>query len=165
MGAMVKRIAGVYVKIENFLTNFLLVGIVFFVFLAAVMRWAGSPLSWSVEFAQLLFVWAIFLGANKTLRERKHITVDVFVKALPQGARNIIEIVTKVLVLGFLIFLTIYGFQLSIENSVRQISNLPLSYSFITSAVPVGSVLMICTILTQLKEELGNLRSPNELKS
>ena len=162
MGAMVKRIAGVYV---NFLTNFLLVGIVFFVFLAAVMRWAGSPLSWSVEFAQLLFVWAIFLGANRTLRERKHITVDVFVKALPQGARNIIEIVTKVLVLGFLIFLTIYGFQLSIENSVRQISNLPLSYSFITSAVPVGSVLMICTILTQLKEELGNLRSPNELKS
>ena len=162
---MVKKVADIYIRIENFLTNFLLVGIVFFVFLAAIMRWAGMPLSWSVEFAQLLFVWAIFLGANRTLRERKHITVDVFVKVLPQGVRNIIEIITKVLVLGFLVFLMVYGFQLSIENSVRQINNLPLSYSFITSAVPVGSVLMIFTILSQLKEEFGRLKSPNELES
>lgn len=162
---MVKRIAGAYVAIENFLTNFLLVGIVFFVFLAAMMRWAGWPLSWSVEFAQLLFVWAIFLGANRTLRERKHITVDIFVKILPPTVRNVIEIVTKIMVLAFLIFLTKYGFQLSIENSVRQINNLPFSYSFITLAVPVGSVLMILTILTQLKEEAGKLRSPNEQES
>lgn len=154
-------------KFENFLTNLLMIGIVFFVFLAAVMRWAGWPLSWSVEFAQLLFVWAIFLGANRTLRERKHITVDVFVKALPQKAKNIIELFTKILVLAFLFFLTKYGFQLSMENSSRQISNLPVSYSFITLAVPVGSVLMILTILSQIREEVIGFKSSlsNELKS
>lgn len=166
MIAMINRVAGVYVRFENFLTNFLMIGIVFFVFLAAVMRWAGWPLSWSVEFAQLLFVWAIFLGANRTLRERKHITVDVVVKAMPQKVRNVIEVFTKLLVLAFLVFLTKYGFQLSMENSARQISNLPLSYSFITSAVPVGSVLMILTILGQLKDEVSGFKSTtNELKS
>ncbi|MEK4523108.1 TRAP transporter small permease [Psychrobacillus sp. FSL W7-1493] len=164
---MINKVAGVYVKFENFLTNLLMIGIVFFVFLAAVMRWAGWPLSWSVEFAQLLFVWAIFLGANRTLRERKHITVDVFVKALPQKAKNIIELFTKILVLAFLFFLTKYGFQLSMENSSRQISNLPVSYSFITLAVPVGSVLMILTILSQIREEVIGFKSSlsNELKS
>ena len=166
MISMINRVAGVYARFENFLTNFLMIGIVFFVFLAAVMRWAGWPLSWSVEFAQLLFVWAIFLGANRTLRERKHITVDIFVKALPEKGRKTIELFTKLLVLAFLIFLTKYGFQLSMENSARQISNLPLSYSFITSAVPVGSVLMILTILGQIKEEVSGFKSsPNELKS
>ncbi|AWE07247.1 TRAP transporter small permease [Lysinibacillus sp. 2017] len=162
---MVKQAAGIYIKFENFLTNFLLVAIVFFVFLAAIMRWAGLPLSWSVEFAQLLFVWVIFLGSNRTLRERKHITVDIFVKVLPLKVRRIIEVLTKILVIAFLVFLTIYGFQLSVENSARQISNLPLSYSFITLAVPIGSVLMICTILAQLKEELSSIKSSNELKS
>lgn len=162
---MLNRFAKVYIKIENFITNFLYVCIVFFVFLAAIMRWGGWPLSWSVEFAQLLFVWVIFLGANRTLRERKHITVDIFVKFLPSTVRKVVEIITKVIVLAFLVFLMVYGFQLSMENSVRQISNLPLSYSFITLAVPVGSLLMFITTLTQLKEEWGNLKSPNELKS
>nr|WP_106780986.1 TRAP transporter small permease [Lysinibacillus timonensis] len=162
---MVKRIAEIYVKFENLLTNLLLAGIVFFVFLAAIMRWIGWPLSWSVEFAQLLFVWVIFLGSNRTLRERKHITVDIFVKFLPIKIRNLIEIITKIIVLVFLVFLTVYGFLLSIENSVRQINNLPLSYSFITSAVPIGSILMICTILSQLKEEISNIKSINKLET
>lgn len=162
---MINNIAKIYTKIENFVTNFLYVGIVFFVFLAAVMRWVGFPLSWSVEFAQFLFVWAIFLGANRTLREKKHITVDIFVKFMPEKLRKGVEIFTKVVVLGFLLFLIVYGFQLSVENSVRQINNLPLSYSFITAAVPVGSLLMFITTISQIIEDFGNFKSPNEQKS
>lgn len=162
---VIKNIANVYVKIENFVTNFLYIGIVLFVFLAAVMRWVGFPLSWSVEFAQLLFVWAIFLGANRTLRERKHITVDIFTKFMPEKLRKSVEIFTKVVVLAFLLFLMIYGFQLSAENSIRQINNLPLSYSFITLAVPIGSLLMFITTVSQIIEELGSFKELNEQKS
>lgn len=162
---MINNIAKAYANIENFVTNFLYVGIVFFVFLAAVMRWVGFPLSWSVEFAQLLFVWAIFLGANRTLREKKHITVDIFTKFMPEKLRKGVEIFTKVVILGFLVFLMIYGFQLSAENSVRQINNLPLSYSFITLAVPIGSLLMFITTISQIIEDLGNFKKPNEQKS
>lgn len=161
---VINKIANIYVKVENFVTNFLYIGIVFFVFLAAVMRWVGFPLSWSVEFAQLLFVWAIFVGANRTLRERKHITVDIFTKLLPEKIRKSVEIFTKLVVLAFLIFLMIYGFQLSAENSVRQINNLPLSYSFITLAVPIGSLLMFITTVSQIIEELGSFKKPNEQK-
>ena len=162
---MINNIAKVYANIEDFVTNFLYVGIVFFVFLAAIMRWVGFPLSWSVEFAQLLFVWAIFLGANRTLREKKHITVDIFTKSMPEKLRKSVEIFTKVIILGFLVFLMIYGFQLSAENSVRQINNLPLSYSFITLAVPIGSLLMFITTIAQIIEDLGNFKKPNEQKS
>lgn len=158
---MIKRIGQLYVSFENFITNLLLVAIVFFVFTSAVMRWVGVPLSWSVEFAQLLFVWVIFLGANRTLRENKHIEVDFFVKMMPEKVRSIIDIVMNVLVIAFLLFLTKYGIQLSIENSVRQISNLPLSYSFITMAVPIGSILMILTTIIKLKEKVTKFMSPS----
>lgn len=158
---MIKRIGHLYVSFENFITNLLIVAIVFFVFTSAIMRWVGMPLSWSVEFAQMLFVWAIFLGSNRTLRENKHIEVDFFVKMMPAKVKAIIDIVMNVLVLAFLLFLTKYGIQLSIENSERQISNLPLSYSFITMAVPIGSILMIFTTVIKLKGKAVKFMSPS----
>jgi TRAP-type transport system small permease protein len=154
-----KKITAGYVKIENFITNLLMIGVVFFVFIAAVLRWAGYPISWSVEFAQFLFVWVIFLGANRCLREDKHISVDFFTKKLPDKVRISVEIVINLLVMAFLIFLVVFGTLLSLENSVRLISNLPISYSFITMAVPIGSMLMIITILFKLKEKIISLRA------
>jgi TRAP-type transport system small permease protein len=156
---MMKKIAAGYVKAENFITNLLMIGVVFFVFIAAVLRWAGYPISWSVEFAQFLFVWVIFLGANRCLREDKHISVDFFTKKLPDKVRISVEIVINLFVMAFLIFLVIFGTLLSLENSVRLISNLPISYSFITMAVPIGSMLMIITILFKLKEKIISLRA------
>jgi TRAP-type transport system small permease protein len=156
---MMKKIAAGYVKAENFITNLLMIGVVFFVFIAAVLRWAGYPISWSVEFAQFLFVWVIFLGANRCLREDKHISVDFFTKKLPDKVRISVEIVINLFVMAFLIFLVIFGTLLSLENSVRLISNLPISYSFITMAVPIGSLLMIITILFKLKEKIISLRA------
>jgi TRAP-type transport system small permease protein len=156
---MMEKIAAGYVKTENFITNLLMIGVVFFVFIAAVLRWAGSPISWSVEFAQFLFVWVIFLGANRCLREDKHISVDFFTKKLPGKVRISVEIVINLIVMAFLIFLVVFGTLLSLENSVRLISNLPISYSFITMAVPIGSLLMIITILFKLKEKIISLRA------
>jgi TRAP-type transport system small permease protein len=156
---MMKRITAGYVKAENFITNLLMIGVVFFVFIAAVLRWAGYPISWSVEFAQFLFVWVIFLGANRCLREDKHISVDFFTKKLPEKVRITVEIAINLFVMGFLIFLCIFGTLLSLENSVRLISNLPISYSFITMAVPIGSMLMIITILFKLKEKIMSLKA------
>jgi len=148
---MIKKMAKGYVKAENFITNFLMIGIVIFVFLAAVMRWVGYPISWSVEFAQLLFVWAIFLGANRCLREDKHISVDFLTKKFPVNVSFGIEILMNLFVLAFLIFLGYYGILLSVENSERMINNLSLSYSLVTLSVPIGSILMIITLLVKIK--------------
>lgn len=145
-----KNITHVLLKLETIITSSLMVGVVLFVFVAAVMRWVGAPLSWSVEFAQLLFVWVIFLGANKALREGKHIGVDFITTRLPKKLSNIIAIIMNLMMIAFLIFVGYHGTLLSIENAVRMINNLPLSYSFITMAVPLGSALMVITLLIQL---------------
>lgn len=143
-----------YIKAENFITNVLMVGVVIFVFAAAAMRWVGSPIAWSVEFAQFLFVWVIFLGANRALREERHIGVDFFTKKLSRKFQGVLEIIVLGLVMLFLGYLTYYGTLLSLENSLRRIGNIPLSYSFVTMAVPVGSILMIATIISKLKKKL-----------
>lgn len=147
-----------YIKVENFITNVLLVGVVAFVFGAAAMRWVGSPIAWSVEFAQMLFVWVIFLGSNRALREERHIGVDFFTKKLSLTKQRIIEMIVYAMIILFLGYLTYFGIMLSIENSTRQISNIALSYSFITMAVPIGSILMIITIIGKMKGKLLALK-------
>ncbi|SET15935.1 TRAP-type C4-dicarboxylate transport system, small permease component [Salinibacillus kushneri] len=149
-----------YIKAENFITNFLMLSVVFFVFIAAVMRWAGSPIAWSVEIAQLLFVWLIFLGANRSLRENRHIGVDFFVKKLPSKIRNVLDILIYLLILAFLLFVSRFGILLSIENYVRQLSSLSISYAYISASVPIGCFIMSITTIGKIWEKISTLGSP-----
>lgn len=154
-----KKIIDTYIKVENFMSGFLLMAVVLFVFTASIMRWAGSPIAWSVDIAQLLFVWAIYLGANRSLRENRHIGVDFFVKKLPKKTQIVLEIIMLVFIIGFLVFLSRYGFMLSFENAVRQINTLSISYSFISIAVPIGCLLMSITALAKIYENIKAFRT------
>lgn len=151
---MVDKITRSYIRTENFITNLLMIGVVIFVFIAAVMRWVGYPIAWSVEFATLLFVWVIFLGSNKALRENRHIGVDFFTKRMPLKVRTVVDLIILFTMMFFLVFVGIFGIILSFENSVRLISNLTISYSWVTIAVPSGCLLMVITLIFKLKEKL-----------
>ena len=145
-----------YIEAEDFITNFLMLAVVVFVFGASVMRWVGDPIAWSVDIAQLLFVWLIFLGANRSLRENRHIGVDYFVKRVPDKIQNIIEIIMYLSILGFLIFVSWYGIQLSMDNVIRQLSSLDISYAYISASVPVGCFIMIVTTVSKIWGKLRN---------
>lgn len=154
---MLSRLGKLYITVEYFITNALMIGVVLFVFTAAVMRWAGYPLAWSVEFGTLLFVWVIFLGANRALRENRHIGVDFFTQRMPDKLRSVVEISMMVIMIGFLLFIFYYGVLLCIENSSRLISNLPLSYSWVTAAVPTGCLLMTITLIVKIRDKVRAL--------
>lgn len=153
------RFRNLLISIEGKITKLLLIAVVSLVFFAAVFRWIGFPVAWSVEMAQLLFIWLIFLGANQALRNKRHIGVDMITIKLPKKIQNILAVIMDLLIAAFLIFMIYYGTQHSINNSLRSILNLPFSYSYITSVVPVGSTLMLLTIVFKwifIKEELNN---------
>nr|WP_251041058.1 MULTISPECIES: TRAP transporter small permease subunit [unclassified Halomonas] len=135
---------------EEFVSRLLLSIVVLLVFFTAVGRWAGLPVAWSVNIAQLLFVWIIFLGSNQALRNNKHIGVDIFSNLLPRRLQVLNEIFVLILMSAFLLLSVVYGVKLSIDNSTRVISNTPISYSFITMAVPVGSFLMFLTVIGKI---------------
>ena len=51
------------------------------------MRFFGHPLIWSVDLAQLLFIWLCFIGATRAMRERGHLGVDFLVRPFPHRYR------------------------------------------------------------------------------
>lgn len=138
------------IRIEDIASKTLLAAIVLLVFLAAVGRSLGYPLIWSVDMAQLLFIWLCFLGANRAMRAKAHVGVDLFVRKLPHASRRVIDIALALLALAFLLALIVSGYRLTVLNWQRVYGDSGISYAWVTSAVPVGAALLAVTVLGNL---------------
>lgn len=150
------------IKGEGLLATLLLAIIVLLVFAAGVMRWFGHPLVWSVDLAQLLFVWVSFLGADMALRKRAHIGIDYLVKRLPATPRAVLDLVLGAVVLVFLLTMVVMGYQLTMLNLERQFGDSGISYAFVTGAVPAGCLLLAVTLLGQMVRTARGLRTRPE---
>lgn len=134
-------------KIEFVVGAILLVIITFLVFIAAVMRFFGHPLIWSVDMAQLLFIWVCFLGATRAMREHAHLGVDLLVRFIGHKQRLWIELVLTAVFLVFLALLAVEGWKLTMLNKERLFGDSGLSYAWVTIAVPAGSVMLSISLI------------------
>lgn len=150
-------------KIELVIAIVVLAAIVVLVFMAAIMRFFGYPLIWSVDMAQLLFIWLCFLGANRALRERGHLGVALLVRRLNRRARLMLEVALALLIIAFLGVLAVEGVKLTLLNMERVFGDSGISYAFVTIAVPFGCVLMALTVISNLIETLRGRADANRL--
>jgi len=146
---------GAVARIELAIGVLLLATTTFLVFAAAIARFLGHPIIWSVDLAQLLFIWLCFVGANRALRARAHLGVDLLVRRLPPMARLVIEIALGLLVVGFLVLLAVEGTELTLLNSQRLFGDSGIPYAWVTIAVPAGCVLLALTTLANIAEAVG----------
>jgi len=134
--------------------------IVFLVFIAAIMRTFGHPLIWSVDLAQLLFIWLCFVGASRALRSRAHLGMDIAIRHLGHRSRLIIELLLAVLFIAFLAILTVEGVNLTLLNRERLFGDSGLSYAYVTIAVPFGSLLLVTSIVSNALEAWKQRNAP-----
>ena len=133
--------------VEQTAAKVLLAVAVMLVFVASLARWIGHPIIWSVDMAQLLFIWICFFGADQALRRGQHIGVDAFVNRLSARVRRWIRIVQLIVMTVFLAPIVYHGIELVALNVERRFSDTDMSYAWVTAAVPVGSVLLLITLL------------------
>ncbi len=136
-----------FAKIELVIGLILITTIVILVFMASIMRFFGHPLIWSVDLAQLLFIWLCFVGANRALRAKSHLGVDFFVRKFNMRRRFILESILSIFILVFLISLAIKGVELTLLNKERLFGDSGIPYAFVTIAVPFGCVLLCLTTI------------------
>lgn len=142
-------------RAEETLGIVLFAGVCLLVLLGAVTRTLGAPLIWAVDIAQMLFAWAAVLGADVALKRWQHIEIDILVRAFPRAARRTLALAWLVLIAGFLAALVALGVELTLLNLERELGDTPLSYGFVTAAVPAGAALMLITILHRLAAALS----------
>jgi TRAP-type C4-dicarboxylate transport system permease small subunit len=140
---MLKRLA----QLELAICFALLAGITGLVFTASIMRFFGHPLIWSVDMAQLLFVWLCFFGANKAMREKGHLGMEVLASRLGYRRRFWLEVACTVVIIAFLMVLVVEGWKLTMLNRERTFGDSTLSYAWVTVSVPAGCLLLASTLV------------------
>lgn len=144
---------------EIFIIKVFLVLFLGLVFVAAITRYMGHPINWSVDVAVCLFAWCTFLGADVAMRKNKLMNVNVFVRNLPRKAQWVIELANILIILVFLGALIVYGIKISYTTRFRAFQGIPwFSYTWVTLSVPVGSVLMMITVVLKLKSHIHSWR-------
>ncbi|MDR0721803.1 MAG: TRAP transporter small permease subunit [Treponema sp.] len=139
-----------FCKIEELIVSIFVGVITFLVFISAVARSIKHPLNWAQDVSLLLFAWVVFLGADLALRKADFVRVDMLISHFPEKLQKGLYYLMYLLAIGFLGILVVYGFPLSIDNAKRLFQTLGISYSWATISAPIGSILLIITIILKL---------------
>ncbi len=141
-----------FCKIEELVSSTLLFAITVLVFISAIARTLGHPLNWAVDISLLLFAWQVFIGGDIAVRNTNLIGVELLVNKFPGKVQKALKIVFFLMIIAFLAVLVYFGIPLLIQNWKRLFQVLPISYSWATMSVPVGSFLMIISASIRLAE-------------
>ncbi len=114
----------------------------------------NDPVAWTQEFVLIMYIWIVFWCGAFLLKEREHITFDMFFLALPPRQRRILAIVLTALTgLVFMVALpaTIdYVTFMKIEKSPVMGIRFDILYSIFivfVVAVAVGALWRIWRLL------------------
>ena len=150
-----KKIYEYICKCEALIIKVFFVFLVGLVFVAAVTRYIGYPINWSVDMAQCLFAWCTFLAADVAMRKNKLMSVDFFVNKLSEKNRKFFELINLFIIVVFLASLIGFGVWLSYTTRFRTFQGIPgFSYTWVTLSVPVGASLMVITSILKIREKL-----------
>lgn len=139
-----------YQRIEMAIAALLFVAIVVLVGVAAVARSAGSPIIWSIEIAQLLFVWLVMLAADIALQEGRHFGLALLLDNLKPRARFVFDVVNILILIALLGFLLVYAVKNVQLMHPRLIGATQMNASLVHAALLVGIVLFLRTLAVQL---------------
>ncbi len=143
-------------KGEALVAQVTLWGMVLLIFTAGVARLVGSPINWAVDMSTCLFAWSCFLSADIAWRENKLMRVDVFLQYFPERMQRSLEVLNYVVLIGFFLYLIVFGVHLSYTTRVRTFQGIPgFSYTWVTLSVPVGAVFLLLTAIMKIRRESG----------
>ncbi len=148
---------------EKFLVLNLLISTLL-VFMNVVLRYCfHSSLSWVDEAARYMFIWLIWIGADYTLANRKHLRIDILSSKLTGKARIALEIFVLTLWCGFSAFLGIQGAKLvSVVVKTGQLSTaMQISMGWAYLCIPLAGIFMAIRLVFEI---IGILRTGEIIK-
>jgi TRAP-type C4-dicarboxylate transport system permease small subunit len=118
----------------------------------------NAPLVWTEEAARYLYIWACYLGAAVALRRGNHIVIALVLERLPARLGALATLGSLVLALGFFAALAVEGVRLMARTHTVLAITLPIPWSVIYAAAPIGGTLMFLQTLEALTGALARVR-------
>jgi TRAP-type transport system small permease protein len=122
----------------------LLVLIVLQVFTRYVMH---AALPWTEEVARMVLVWMVMLGAAIAMERHEHYAITVLSANFRGALRLWVLVITNILGIVFLAALAYHGAEYMSANMKTTYVSTQVSRGWVYLALPVGSVIMIASLL------------------
>jgi len=121
-----------------------------------------SPLLFSDEVSGYLLVYICFFGAAGTMKQKRHINVDIFVNRMKTQNRKRLELVTSFIALGFLLVFLWHSYVMvyrSYVRGVRMPSVLLTPIWIPQSLLLIGTFFLVLQFIVEIKKSIKDLRS------
>jgi len=120
------------------------------VFLRYVMTWVSATFDlpsirffWVEEVGEYSLAWLTFIGAALGIRRGTHFAVHILTDRFPPAIRRGVKVGHYVLLIGFGVLLTVYGWQVSELNSQSYSPALDLNLRWLYLSAVVGGILIV----------------------
>ena len=105
--------------------------------------WLHDPLVWSDELASILFLWLAMLGSIMAFQRDEHMRMTAVVVKLAPRTRAMLDVVTAVGAVAFLVFVIQPAFEFAQEEMMVTTPAMGLVNAWRAAALPVGLGLML----------------------
>ena len=106
----------------------------------------NKPIFWTDEFARIVLIWSIFIGAALGFRKVSpidHIRIDFFVSLLPLRLRKITDPVAWGMCVFFCLAIIVVGIRFFIQTISIPTAALEISRGFIYISLPIFAVMSL----------------------
>ena len=142
-----------YDKTLEFILFVMMIALATVVILGVSFRWAGYALTWYDEVASMQLAWLTYYGSAYAALKGGHISVPSILKSFPLYIRKPLFFVSKLLVYGFFILLTYYGFKVLVLVQGETLTTLEwFPQPLAQSVIPVASILFIISETLNFKD-------------
>jgi tripartite ATP-independent transporter DctM subunit len=123
-------------------------------FAGVVSRLMRQPLTWSDEFASILFLWLAMFGSVIALQRSEHMRLTTLVGWFPAAVRPVVDALAWVVPIAFLLWLMPYAIEHTMSETMVVTPSLEWPSAVKVAAIPVSAGLMIILGLIRLFEDV-----------
>lgn len=121
----------------------------------------NHPLVWTVEAAEFMMLYVLFLGAAWVLRVEEHIQVDILIELLKPRTRTLLTAFNSVL--GIIVSATLvwYGASTTMthyRDGIRTFTAMELPQWPFLLAIPIGSFFLLLQFCMRFRANLVKFR-------
>jgi len=136
---------------------FLFAVMVIALFYQIIMRFLfQSANAWSEELTRYSFIWMSMLGSAVATRRSRNMDVDFIVNRMPKPLKNVNTVITKGLIIAFLLVIIVYGASLVGMTHKQLSAGLQIPMSYVYASVPVGGLLILIYTIEVIIDDIKN---------
>ncbi len=145
---------------EELLSGFFIVVMVSIVIMNVILRYVfNKGLFWAEEVATISFVWAVFVGASATYKNRMDVGIDFLVTRTSTKVQNFLRLIIDILLLvinGYIFYLAIVFTKIGF---IRPTAVLGISSAYVNSALIFGFGLITMHTIRFIIKDLKNVKN------